>query len=546
MKDDSNFIYKGPCSACGSSDGNAHYDDGHTYCFVCQAYGQGSGESPRRERRPVSGLIEVEVRGLRERGITDATCEHFGYGFGEHRGNKVHVAPYFNADGQMVAQHLRTRDKDFPWLGQHDDALPFGAHAFQKSGKMLTLVEGEIDALALSQVQGNKWPVWSIGCGAGLGEATKVRKYIAKHLKLFRQFEKVVIMFDNDEAGRDSAKAAAAVIGPTAHIAELPLKDPADMLKAGKTKELLDAMWRAVPYSPEGMVDLSTLKAKVLEGIKHGLPWALPTLTNLTYGRRTGEVYCLGAGTGVGKTEFFMQEVEHTINVLDLPVGIFFLEQDPKESALRLCGKIGRKPFHIPDAGWTQEELETAWAKLEASPKVYAYDSFGVNDWTVIEERIRYLVEVHNVKHIYIDHLTALAAWQDDERKALEVIMSDIGGLVKELDIAVYLISHLATPEGKPHEEGGRVMIRHFKGSRSIGFWCHYMFGLERDQQDDDPQTRGLTTFRVLKDRYTGRATGATFFLRYDQGTGMLEETDGVDGATFADESGDASTVKDF
>jgi twinkle protein len=186
-----------------------------------------------------------------------------------------------------------------------------------------------------------------------------------------------------------------------------------------------------------------------------------------------------------------------------------------------------------------------AWAKLEQSPKVYAYDSFGVNDWTVIEERIRYLVEAHGVRHIYIDHLTALAAWQDDERKALEVIMSDIGGLVKELDIAVYLISHLATPEGKSHEEGGRVMIRHFKGSRAIGFWCHYMFGLERNQQDDDPSVRGLTTFRVLKDRYTGRATGATFFLRYDQSTGMLEETDGVDGAAlFTDES--KNEVKDF
>jgi twinkle protein len=543
-RDDSNFISKGPCSKCGSSDGNATYDDGHTYCFVCEAYGAADGEAPRRERRPVAGLIEGEVRGLRVRKITDETCEKFNYMQGTYRGKPVHIAPYYNAEGQMIAQHLRTQDKEFPWLGQHDEALPFGANVWQKSGKMLTLVEGEIDAMAMAQVQGLKWPVWSIGCGAGLGEATKVRKYIAKHLPLFRNFEKVVIMFDNDEAGRASAKAAASVIGPTAHIAELPLKDASDMLQADRVKELLDAMWRAVPYRPEGMVDLSTLKEKVMEGVKHGLPWAFETLTKLTFGKRRGEVYAVGAGTGVGKTEFFMQEVEHTINVLNLPVGIFFLEQDPRESALRLAGKIGRKPFHIPDAGWTQEELETAWAKLEQSPKVFAYDSFGTNEWAVIEERLRYLVEVHGVRDIFIDHLTALAATQDDERKALVQIMADIGGLVKELDITVYLISHLATPEGKPHEEGGRVMIRHFKGARDIGFWCHYMFALERNQQDDDPSTKGLTTFRVLKDRYTGRSTGATFFLRYDQNSGMLEETDGVDGAMFT--QAEKNDVKDF
>jgi twinkle protein len=130
------------------------------------------------------------------------------------------------------------------------------------------------------------------------------------------------------------------------------------------------------------------------------------------------------------------------------------------------------------------------------------------------------------VQHFYIDHLTALAATQDDERKALEVIMADVGGLVKELGVAVYLISHLATPEGKPHEEGGRVTIRHFKGSRSIGFWCHYIFGLERNQQDDDPIMAITTTFRCLKDRYTGRATGKTFYMRYDRTTALLDEVD--------------------
>lgn len=519
---DSTLTHKGPCEECGSSDGNAHYSDGHAYCFVCGALtkgdGDGDGEAPTRPKR-ASGLLTGEIRGLRARKITDETCKHFGYMIGEYHGEPVQIAPYYDKAGSLVAQHLRTQGKDFPWLGSPKEAMPFGYHAFPKNGKMLVLTEGEIDALSFSQVQNNKWPVWSIGSGAG----PQIRKYIAERRDLFLQFDKVVLMFDNDEKGKEAARVAAEVIGSRAAIAELPLKDANDMLKAGRVEEMVNAMWRAQPWRPEGIVELSTLKDKVMAGVKQGLDWFLPELTALTYGRRTGEVYAFGAGTGVGKTDFFLQQIKHDISVIGMNVAVFFMEQNPEETAMRLVGKVGERPFHVPDAGWSQEDLETAWNTYATTKgKVFAHDSFGVNDWDVVKERIRFLFHSEGVRHFYIDHLTALAAWQDDERKALEKIMSDIGGLVKELDIAVYLISHLATPEGKPHEEGGRVMIRHFKGSRAIGFWCHFMFGLERNQQDEDPDMRITTTFRVLKDRYTGRGTGAVFYMRYNQETGML------------------------
>jgi len=50
------------------------------------------------------------------------------------------------------------------------------------------------------------------------------------------------------------------------------------------------------------------------------------------------------------------------------------------------------------------------------------------------------------------------------------------------------------------------------------------MFGLERNQQATDPEERKLTTFRCLKDRYTGQSTGKTFGLSYDESTGLLFE----------------------
>jgi twinkle protein len=51
------------------------------------------------------------------------------------------------------------------------------------------------------------------------------------------------------------------------------------------------------------------------------------------------------------------------------------------------------------------------------------------------------------------------------------------------------------------------------------------MFGLERNQQAADPVLRSITTLRILKDRYTGQATGHLLYLGYDPTTGRLFQT---------------------
>ena len=152
------------------------------------------------------------------------------------------------------------------------------------------------------------------------------------------------------------------------------------------------------------------------------------------------------------------------------------------------------------------------------------YNSFGQTDWGIIKNKIRYMAHAEDIKLFYVDHLTAMAD-TSDEKGSLEQIMKEMAGLANELKIIIHFVSHLATPDGKPHEEGGHVSIRHFKGSRSIGFWSYFMFGLERNQQDDDPIKRQTTRLRVLKDRYTGQATGNCIYLGYNHETTQLYET---------------------
>lgn len=542
-KEPSSFIRHIPCDSCGSSDGNALYTDGHTYCHVCEAYVHGDGEAPEgapQRKKKMEGLITGEFQALPKRRISEETCRKFGYQVGRNKsGALVQIAPYFDSTGTMVAQKLRDANKEFSFIGNSKEAQLFGANLWS-TGKKIVITEGEIDAMSVSQAQNNKWPVVSVPTGS-----KGAKKALAKALEYLNGFEEIILMFDMDEPGRDAVAECAELFEPgKCKIATLPLKDANECLKAGREQDIIQAIWNAKTYRPDGLVNASDLREEILKPIEYGLPWWLPGLTEATYGRRDGEVYGLGAGTGVGKTDFLTQQIAYDLTVLKLKVGTIFLEQKPTETAKRVAGKIKGKRFHVPNAGWEQAELLDAVDAL--ADNLVMYDAFGETEWDVVKGKIRFMAVSEGIKLIYLDHLTAMADTAD-EKGSLEQIMKEMAGLAQELGIIITFVSHLTTPEGKPHEEGGRVTIRHFKGSRAIGFWSFFMFGLERDQQHEDEALRQVTTFRVLKDRYTGQATGKTFFLGYSEETGLLNP---IDGNPFenAESSGfkDETTNKDF
>lgn len=534
-KEESVFLRHIPCENCGSSDANALFSDGHEYCFACEAYVHGDGEVPTHNhsgKKRMEGLLTGEFKSLQKRGLTEDTCRKFGYQVGRDKNDTlVQIAPYYDEAGAMVAQKIRYANKDFKFIGEPKRAVLFGSNLWN-NGKKLVITEGEIDAMSVSQAQNNKWPVVSIPHGA-----PAAKKSLAKYLDYLNGFEEVILMFDQDEPGRKAAVECAELFSPgKCKIASLPLKDANECLQAGREQDIIQAIWNAKPYRPDGLVSVADLMDDLTKPIEIGYSWWLQPLTDLTFGRRKGEIYGLGAGTGVGKTDFLTQQIAYDITTLDMKVGTIFLEQKPTETAKRVAGKIKGRRFHVPNSGWSQEELVDAVQGLNG--KLVMYDSFGETEWDVIKGKIRFMAVAEGIELIYLDHLTAMADTAD-EKGSLEQIMKEMAGLANELGIIITFVSHLTTPEGKPHEEGGRVTIRHFKGSRAIGFWSYLMLALERDQQHDDPVLRQVTTLRILKDRYTGQATGETIYLGYDGNTGLLSQIEGnpFEEASFKDET---------
>lgn len=519
---DSEFLRKEPCPKCGSRDNLARYTDGHGYCFGCGHYEHANGETPteRPKQKMSSDFLHGHVKALSSRKITEETCRKFGYTVAQtHDGKNVQVAPYYSESGELVAQKVRTQSKDFYVTGSLKEATLFGQRLWGKgSSKKIVVCEGEIDCMTVSQVRGNKWATVSIPNGAN-----GARKALAANLEYLESFEEIVLMFDMDEPGQAAAQECAPLFSPgKCKIASLSMKDPNELLKAGMADEIVRAVFEAKEYRPDGIVTVADLIDELNKPVQEGFPWFVDSLTKLTFGRRECELYGFGAGTGIGKTDFLTQQIAYDINVLNQRVGAIFLEQQPTETIKRVAGKVKGKRFHVPGDHWTPEELVEEASKLDH--RLYLYASFGETDWAVVKNKIRFMAVSQGIKLFYVDHLTAMAD-TSDEKGSLEQIMKEMAGIANELKIIIHFVSHLATPEGKPHEEGGHVSIRHFKGSRAIGFWSYFMFGLERNQQDPDLIVRSTTTFRVLKDRYTGQATGNLLYFGYEPETGRLFET---------------------
>ena len=521
------FVRHEPCPACGSEDNLARYSDGSAYCFGCEHHEKGDGsvndestESPfgaaegGAKKKP-RDFLQGEFRPLSKRRISEETCRKFGYQVVERNGVTLQVADY-RRDGKLVAQKVRDPSKKFNVIGDGKNMPLFGQHLWRDGGKKLIITEGEIDALTVSQLQDNKWPVVSLPAGA-----QSAKKCIAREIEWVETFESVVLCFDMDEPGQKAAIEVAEMLAPgRTKIVTLPLKDASDMHMAGRSKELIAALWEAKTYRPAGVVGIEDVIEEAVNPPEIGRPWPWETLTKVTYGRRYGEMYGFGGGTGCGKSTIFKQVAAHIIEHENTPVGMLMLEEAVAHTAVTLAGMSVGQRLHVPGEAPDPAAVRAAVEKLRG--KAYFFDTRrDAYDFDTVAAKIKYMAHSLGCRDIFLDHLTAVAATiEDDERKAIDRIMQKLAALAEQLNITLYFVSHLTTPEGKPHEEGGRVMERHFRGSRSIAFWSDFLFAIERDKQDTD----GVTTFRVLKDRFTGDGNGVTFGLSYDRESGLLDE----------------------
>lgn len=316
---------------------------------------------------------------------------------------------------------------------------------------MIVITEGEIDALSVSEIQNNKWPVVSVQNGA-----QGAKKSIQKSLQYLEQFESVVLMFDMDKPGQEAAKECAVLLTPgKGKIARLPLKDANEMLVANRSKEVIDAIWGAKVYRPDGIIagNETWEIVNAIENEEPSIPYPWEGMNGKTHGMRKGEIVTVTAGSGIGKSTI-CREISHHLIKFGETVGIIALEENTKRTIAGLMAIELNKPYSAI-AETEASEREGAWNTVAGHGRLFVYDHWGSLESDNLLSKIRYLAKGCGVGWLILDHLSIVVSGlgDGDERRIIDNLMTALRSLVEETGIGMILVSHLKRPEGR---SGGR------------------------------------------------------------------------------------------
>jgi len=533
MKDKGTFVQHIPCDSCGSSDANALYDNNTTTCFACGAYSDLDGTEPESftvVRGPKGVYPELEYKALAVRKIGADTCKQAGYGVCTYNGSPAQAAIYRSLDGHTLGMKFRTPDKQFRWSGESGN-LFWGQHRYRSGNRSLVITEGEIDALSVMEVL-HKIPVVSLpnGCQAA-------KKTIQANLDWLDQFETVILWFDSDEPGRQAVEDCISLLKPgrVKVVSGLPAdcKDANDVLTKHGAKLLTSLVFDAPAHRPDGILSGSDIKVNDLymaEAPKSvDLSVLSPLLSDKLRGLRKGELTLLTAGTGCGKSTF-ARELAYLLLMQGYRVGYMALEESKEKMVLGLMalhlglplGSLFMDRKQIPQELFDQ-------AHKQVTPNLYLYDHFGSVASEQLLNRLRFLATGLECDFVVLDHISIAISGIDtqDERKAIDVMMTGIRSLIEQTKVGMLVISHLKQPEGKAHEEGRQVSINDLRGSGSLKQLSDNIISIERNQQSEDEGNHSL--IRVLKNRLFGDL-GKADLLVYSKDTGRLVPTEQGDG----------------
>lgn len=520
---DSEFLHHAPCPSCNSRNNLGVYTD-HSYCFGCGWYVKGTVEgksktSSNHSRKTRSKLLVEDGKYVATRGLTLETVKKFNYSYSKYNGKGCYIANYCESDGTVVRQKLRFKDKKFTFIGKSKTIPLFGQHLWSGKGKMVVVTEGEIDAMSVSQMQENKWPVVSVGNGAG-----GAQKNIKMQLQWLEGYDKVILMFDSDKAGREAASKCAKLFSPgKAAIACLPDKDPNALLMGGKGHEIVKAIWNAKSFRPDGIVEgQDTWEILNSEDKTRTIatPWSC--INELTHGGfRTSEITMICAGTGIGKSQLCRQFAWNALNNGE-KVAYIALEETVKRSVQGILSLEVQAPLHL-EHNISEEKIKDAWERTIRDKPIYFYDHWGSADSDNLINKIRFLARGCDVSTVVLDHISIIVSDIEggDERRIIDNMMTKFASLVIELGIALVIVCHLKKSSGKSFEEGGQISLDDLRGSGSLKQLSWTVVGLERDQQSKkNPNVAGV---RILKNRTTGE-TGLAGYIEYDKNTTLLNE----------------------
>lgn len=526
------------------------------------------GDYVSEKKETVAEVNKLPFADYPERGIRKETYEKFGVRMAlstTDRSVEAIYFPYYNQDGKLTGYKKRnlTLDKydegHFTVVGKVGiQNKLFGqqvAEAIKRPKKKLFQVEGEwdvlssyqacVDTLAGTKYEGMEPFVVGLSCGTGNAKAA-----VSVNLEFCESFEVNVLGFDADEATAEEAtkkikkgKEATEDVGLLITKSQVMVTeykdfhDPNDYVKAGKFKELANALSFATKkFTADKVVTAESISFEEL--IKPRIPGVhipqFPELMEMTGGPRMRELWVVTGPSGYGKSTV-CSTMAAEIRMAGYKVGMIFLEEELKETILRMIAhkcevNYNRMKFD-PTKYVPEEKLQEAFKWVKEDDGFVFLDHFGSMLIEQLMNKIKYLMSVFDVNYIILDHLSMLVSGiaTADERKMLDMVMTELAAFVASHDVGILAVSHLnrgvaeefKAPKGKEEEPFFiNVKKESLRGSSSLEQLSWIILGLEPEIMPD--RSRGRLRLTVLKNRPWGQL-GHADVVKLNEETGQLE-----------------------
>lgn len=403
----------------------------------------------------------------KERGISADTLEAYNVGRGT---NKDILFPHYigNTNKIGLLKHWVMEEKKI-WSNPEPIHSLFGKPVCEPDiigTEQLVIAEGQWDAMSLYEIG---IPAVSIPSGVSNMD------WIAEDYEFLNLFEKIVLVFDSDEQGLKAAKEAAFRLGEhRCHIVSLSMKDPNEMLLAGKQDSLRTAIESSLRQPLTGIVNPDDIKAATLaycrgEDEKQGIQFFIK---EMDFYFRPHEMTLFFAPTHAGKSTVVKNQMAY-LSSLGEKCFIASFEEPPHVT----MGSILEAKHCRPNLSFEREQWDAAFNEL--TQDVFLYESHSKTNPAHLLKTFEHAHKQHGICHFVIDNVMTLNVDRQDN-----TAQSNTADLCREFvannPVHLYVVAHPRKPQEDPVRPPS---IHEIQGASEWGNMPHNIFSLWRNQE---------------------------------------------------------------
>ena len=317
------------------------------------------------------------------------------------------------------------------------EPILMGWQAVPEDARIAYITEGEIDALSMYDYG---YPAFSPPYGGGGGNK---QQWVENEYENLLQFERIYLVYDNDEQGDEGAGEVARRLGRHRCLrVRLPKKDANECLACGVPREdIAAAIESAESLEGPGNSEPSapTLICRCASEIEpEHIEWLWPG--RIAVGKQT----CIAGDPGTGKSQLSVAIAAAVSRGDEWPCGE---GRAPLGNAIIFSAEDGASDTIIPRLIAAGADLNRIHIVDAVGTEVGNRRSFNLQaDLKLLEEKI---AEIGNVCLIVIDPISSYLGKTDSHKNAdVRGVLEPIADMAERTRVAVCSVTHFSKPNG--------------------------------------------------------------------------------------------------